>query len=53
MLSTPQLQLHMQEVQDEIKVSWEVSCLDTEGLQVTPVLTQVNLKVENSSPWMK
>ncbi|KAM4727228.1 C2 domain-containing protein 2 isoform 1-T1 [Anableps anableps] len=35
-----QLQLRMQEVQDEIKVSWEVSCLDTEGLHVTPVLTQ-------------
>ncbi|XP_012720694.2 C2 domain-containing protein 2 isoform X1 [Fundulus heteroclitus] len=35
-----QLQLRMQEVQDEIKVSWEVSCLDAEGLHVTPVLTQ-------------
>uniref|UniRef100_M4AHF1 C2 calcium dependent domain containing 2 n=1 Tax=Xiphophorus maculatus TaxID=8083 RepID=M4AHF1_XIPMA len=35
-----QLQLSMQEVQDEIKVSWEVSRLDTEGLHVTPDLTQ-------------
>lgn len=35
-----QLQLHMQQVQDKIKVSWEVSCLATEGLEVTPVLTQ-------------
>uniref|UniRef100_A0A3Q2EE36 C2 calcium dependent domain containing 2 n=1 Tax=Cyprinodon variegatus TaxID=28743 RepID=A0A3Q2EE36_CYPVA len=31
LLSAPQLQLHMQEVQDEIKVSWEVSHLDVEG----------------------
>ncbi|XP_038154903.1 C2 domain-containing protein 2 isoform X2 [Cyprinodon tularosa] len=35
-----QLQLHMQEVQDEIKVSWEVSHLDVEGLHVAPSLTQ-------------
>ncbi|MEQ2259966.1 hypothetical protein XENORESO_018126, partial [Xenotaenia resolanae] len=35
-----QLQLRMQEVQDEIKVSWEVSCLDGEGLHVTPIPTQ-------------
>ncbi|MEQ2237646.1 hypothetical protein ILYODFUR_025273, partial [Ilyodon furcidens] len=44
-----QLQLRMQEVQDEIKVSWEVSCLDSEGLHVTPIPTQVNQKdVANS-----
>ncbi|XP_016529783.1 C2 domain-containing protein 2 isoform X1 [Poecilia formosa] len=35
-----QLQLRMQEVNDEIKVSWEVSRLDTEGLHVTPDPTQ-------------
>ncbi|XP_047235724.1 C2 domain-containing protein 2 isoform X1 [Girardinichthys multiradiatus] len=44
-----QLQLRMQEVQDEIKVSWEVSCLDGKGLHVTPIPTQVNQKdVANS-----
>ncbi|XP_054899912.1 C2 domain-containing protein 2 isoform X3 [Poeciliopsis prolifica] len=35
-----QLQLSMQEVQDEIRVSWEMSRLDTEGLHVIPDLTQ-------------
>ncbi|XP_072230839.1 C2 domain-containing protein 2 [Leuresthes tenuis] len=35
-----QLRLYMREAEDEIKVSWEVSHLDTEQLQVTPTFTQ-------------
>ncbi|XP_017286602.1 C2 domain-containing protein 2 isoform X2 [Kryptolebias marmoratus] len=35
-----QLQLHMQEAEDEIEVSWGVSHLDTEALQLTPLFTQ-------------
>ncbi|XP_037544066.1 C2 domain-containing protein 2 [Nematolebias whitei] len=35
-----QLQLHMQEAEDEIEVSWRVSHLDTETLQLRPLFTQ-------------
>uniref|UniRef100_A0A1A7YCV6 C2 calcium-dependent domain containing 2 n=1 Tax=Iconisemion striatum TaxID=60296 RepID=A0A1A7YCV6_9TELE len=35
-----QLQLHLQEAKDEIKVSWEVLHLDTEKLMLTPLFIQ-------------
>lgn len=37
-----QLDLHMQEAADEVKVSWGVSHLETGELQVTPSFTQDN-----------
>lgn len=43
-LSPLQLQLHMQEDEEEIEVSWRVSHLDTERLQLMPLFTQVYLK---------
>uniref|UniRef100_A0A1A8PXP1 C2 calcium-dependent domain containing 2 n=2 Tax=Nothobranchius rachovii TaxID=451742 RepID=A0A1A8PXP1_9TELE len=35
-----QLQLHLLKANDEVKVSWEVSHLDTERLKLTPLFTQ-------------
>lgn len=37
-----QLHLHMQEAEDEVKVSWRVSHLEAEELQVTPAVSQDN-----------
>ncbi|XP_011482107.1 C2 domain-containing protein 2 isoform X1 [Oryzias latipes] len=34
-----QLHLHLQEAEDEMKVSWKVSHLDAEDLQLTPAVT--------------
>lgn len=40
--SSSQLDLFMEESEDEIKVTWGVSHLDTVELQVTPTFTQVH-----------
>lgn len=37
----------MQEAEDKVKVSWEVSHLEVEELQVMPAVTQVILKQQN------
>lgn len=42
-----QLHLHMQEAEDKVKVSWEVSHLEVEELQVMPAFTQVILKQQS------
>lgn len=41
------LDLQMQEADDEVKVSWGVSHLETGELQVTPTLTQENLNTSH------
>lgn len=41
LLCVPQLDLHMEEAEDEVKVDWGVSQLETRELQVTPTFTQV------------
>lgn len=41
-----QLHLHMQEAEDRVKVSWEVSHLEVEELQVMPAFTQDNAAIK-------
>lgn len=41
-----QLHLHMQESEDKVKVSWEVSHLEVEELQVMPAFTQDNAAIK-------
>ncbi|XP_069003154.1 C2 domain-containing protein 2 isoform X1 [Embiotoca jacksoni] len=41
------LHLHMQQAEDEVKVSWEVSDLKTGELQVTPTFTQDNVNTSS------
>uniref|UniRef100_A0A668SZR7 C2 domain-containing protein n=1 Tax=Oreochromis aureus TaxID=47969 RepID=A0A668SZR7_OREAU len=40
------LHLHMQEAEDRVKVSWEVSHLEVEELQVMPAFTQDNAAIK-------
>uniref|UniRef100_A0A3Q3IIY2 C2 domain-containing protein n=1 Tax=Monopterus albus TaxID=43700 RepID=A0A3Q3IIY2_MONAL len=44
----PQLDLHMQEANDEVEVSWALSDLKTLELQVTPTLIQVTLGLQET-----
>lgn len=44
LLRVPQLDLRMEEAEDEVKVDWGVSQLETRELQVTPAFTQVKMR---------